>query len=184
MAQFDIHDETNAPHAARETLEAAKAGLGFLPNLLGELSESPAAVEAYTTLSSIFERTDLTAPERQVVLLAVSVANECRYCVAAHTKAARGAGLDSASIEALRAGEALPDAKLNALAAFARTVVAKRGWADEGDVEAFLKAGYTKANVFDVILGAAFKTISNYANHVAETPLDEAFSDARWDAAA
>ena len=184
MAQFDIHDETNAPQAARETLKAAKASLGFLPNLLGELSESPAAVEAYTTLSGLFDKTDLTAPERQVVLLAVSVANECRYCVAAHTKAAESAGLDQESLDALRAGEALPDAKLNALATFARTLVEKRGWADETDVQAFIKAGYSKANVFDVILGVSFKTISNYANHVAETPLDEAFQDARWDAAA
>ena len=184
MADFDIHDETDAPEAARETLKAAKSKLGFLPNLLGELSESPAALEAYTTLSGIFDKTDLTAPERQVVLLAVSVANECRYCVAAHTKAAKGAGLDKESLDALRAGKALPDARLNALAAFARTLVARNGWAEEGDVEAFLNAGYTKANVFDVILGVSFKTISNYANHVAETPVDEAFSDARWDAAA
>jgi uncharacterized peroxidase-related enzyme len=184
MSDFPIHDETSAPTEARETLKAAKAKLGFLPNLLGELSESPAAVEAYTTLSGIFDKTDLTAPQRQVVLLAVSVANECGYCVAAHTRAAQGAGLDEDSIKALRAGRDPSDAKLSALANFARSLVSKSGWADDGDVEAFLEAGFTKANVFDVILGVSFKTISNYANHVAETPIDDAFEAAKWDKAA
>lgn len=184
MADFEIYDETNAPEKARDTLKAAKSNMGFLPNLLGELAESPASVEAYTTLSGIFDKTDLTAQERQVVLLSVSVENQCRYCVAAHTKAAQGAGLHEAVIKALRAGEDLPDEKLNALARFTRTMIKTRGWADDSDVEAFLNAGYTRANVFDVILGASLKTISNYANHVAQTPLDDVFESVKWDKAA
>jgi uncharacterized peroxidase-related enzyme len=184
LAEFEIYDENNAPDAARDTLKAAKASIGFLPNLLGELAESPATVEAYTTLSGIFDKTDLSPVERQVVLLAVSVANACKYCVAAHSKVAEGAGMDHDVLNALRAGETLPDPRLNALAQFTRTVIAKRGWADDGDVQAFLEAGYSRANVFDVILGASLKTISNYANHIAETPLDRAFEGTKWKTAA
>lgn len=184
MADFEIYNETNAPEAARGTLTAAKSAFGFLPNLLGGLAESPATVEAYTTLSGLFDKTDLSPVERQVVLLAVSVANECHYCVAAHSKMAQGAGMDGAVLEALRAGDALPDERLNALAEFTRTLIAKRGWAEDADIQAFLEAGFSKANVFDVILGASLKTISNYANHIADTPLDSVFSDTEWRRAA
>ena len=51
----------------------------------------------------------------------------------------------------------------------------ERGWVSEADVQKFVDAGFTRANVLDVILGITFKRLSNYANHVADTPLDEAF---------
>jgi alkylhydroperoxidase family enzyme len=56
----------------------------------------------------------------------------------------------------------------------------KRGWASDGDVAAFLGAGYIKANVLDVVLATALKTISNYTNHIADAPLDAALQLARW----
>ena len=59
-------------------------------------------------------------------------------------------------------------------------MVEKRGWVSAIDAENFLAAGYTKANILDVILAVSFKTLSNYTNHVAETPLDEAFSATEW----
>jgi alkylhydroperoxidase family enzyme len=55
-----------------------------------------------------------------------------------------------------------------------------RGWVEETDIERFIAAGFTRAQVLEVILGVAMKTISNYSNHIAETPLDEAFAGAAW----
>lgn len=184
MADFQVHSIESAPEGAKSTLTAAKAGFGFLPNLLGVLAESPAAAEAYVTLAGLFDKTGLTPAERQVVLLTVSTINGCEYCVAAHSGLAKAARLSDADLDALRAGDPLPDAKLEALARFTRTLLAKKGWADEADLEAFYAAGYTKANVFDVILGVSFKTISNYANHVADTPLDAVFQANAWTKAA
>ena len=65
---------------------------------------------------------------------------------------------------------------------FAETVVDKRGWATEDDVQAFLAAGFGRQQVLEVILGVAFKTISNYTNHLVDTPLDEAFAGQAWTA--
>jgi len=180
MAAFKIHDETGAPEEARDILKNARENYAFLPNLLGALAESPAALEAYTTLNSIYEKTDLDAKERQILFLAISHENACHYCMAAHSAIATQSGLDEETLKALRDGAPLPDAKQNALAEFARKIVRERGHLGEGDVDAFLQAGYTRANVFDVLLANATKTLSNYANHIAETPVDTAFDSFTW----
>ena len=83
-------------------------------------------------------------------------------------------------IAAVRDERPIPDARLEALRRFAETVVDKRGWATEDDVQAFLAAGFGRQQVLEVILGVAFKTISNYANHLVDTPLDDAFAGQAW----
>lgn len=184
MADFEIYDETNAPEEARDILRSAKESYGFLPNLLGELAESPPALEAYTTLNRLYEQTSLSGEERQILFLAISYENACHYCMAAHSAAGKKAGLDDETLQALRDGAPLPDDKYNALAEFARTIVRERGHIGDEDVRAFLDAGYTRQNVFDVLLANAAKTLSNYANHIAETPLDERFESFEWSKAA
>ena len=69
---------------------------------------------------------------------------------------------------------------MSALRDFTRAVVENRGRAEE-EVKAFLAAGFTKAQVLEVILAVALKLISNYTNQVADIPLDEAFQAYRWD---
>ena len=83
-------------------------------------------------------------------------------------------------IESIRNDEPIADERLEALRGFATAVIEQRGWVSDAQVEAFLAAGYEQRRVFDVILGAAMKTLSNYTNHVAETPLDAAFEGQRW----
>lgn len=181
MAKFEIYDETNAPADSRGILKGAKESYGFLPNLLGELAESPAALEAYTTLNGIYEKSGFDAKERQIVLLAVSYENACRYCMAAHSAAGKQAGLDDATLSALRDGATLPDSKHDALATFARKVVRERGEVSAADIDAFLDAGYRKTHVFDVLVANSLKSLSNYANHIAETPVDSQFESFKWD---
>jgi alkylhydroperoxidase family enzyme len=59
-------------------------------------------------------------------------------------------------------------------------MVRDRGWVSPTDLEAFLQAGYTQGNVLDVITIVALKTISNYSNHIARTPVDQAFQAHAW----
>ncbi|MGH3432460.1 MAG: hypothetical protein ACRDQB_06455 [Thermocrispum sp.] len=40
--------------------------------------------------------------------------------------------------------------------------------------------GFTRRQVLDVLAGVAMKTLSNYANHLAHTPLDDAFAAQAW----
>lgn len=177
---YTVHTPNSAPAAAREILNGAKKGFGFVPNLLGVMAEAPTLVKAYTTLSRIFEETSFSAAERQVVLLAVSYENGCEYCVAAHSVIAGMQKVPGDVVGAIRDGKPIADAKLEALRRFTAAVTRTRGWPSKDDARAFMSAGYAQAQVLEVILGVGIKTLSNYANHVAETPLDEAFAKATW----
>lgn len=177
---FDVHPIETAPEASREILASTQKAFGFVPNLLGVMAESPALLRAYRTIGEIFEQTSFTPTERQVVLLTVSYQNDCDYCVAAHSVIAGMQKVPAPVVEALRQGTPLPDAKLEALRRFTAVVVDSRGWPTETDLAAFLSAGYTRAQVLDVVLGVGMKTLSNYTNHIGGTPLDDAFAPDAW----
>jgi uncharacterized peroxidase-related enzyme len=172
---FPVLDETSAPAAARPILAAVKQQFGFVPNLVGVLAQSPAAVEAYATLVRIFAASSLTAAAQHVVLQTVNLCHECHYCVPAHSTVARLSGIPDGVDAALRAGRPLADDKLEALRRFTRSVVERRGRLGERDTSQLIGAGFTYAQLLEIIVGVAMKTLSNYVNHVAETPLDAAF---------
>jgi len=181
---YPVHTIETAPEAAKTTLTAAQKGYGFIPNLLGVMSNAPALVEAYTTLAKIFDSTSLTPSERQTVLLTTSYENDCSYCVAAHSAIASMQKVPQDVIGAIRDGAPIADARLEALRRFTRAVVVSRGWPTEADLNAFFHAGYGQQQVLEVVLGVGLKTLSNYTNHVAETPLDAGFSAVAWTKAA
>jgi len=172
---LEVLNQDNAPEAARELLAKAEKKYGFVPNILGVMANSPALLEAYMAVSQIFEKTSFSAAEKQTVLLAVSTENGCDYCKGAHTAIAKMQKVDEAVLKAINNGEKLPDDKLDALFTFTRTMVEKRGLPSDDDLQAFFDAGYSEAQVQDVIVGIGMKTLSNYNNHIAGTPLDEQF---------
>lgn len=180
MSELKIHDETTAPPAARPLLEQVKHANGIIPNMLGVLAENPAALEGYLNLSRIFDSAGFSPLERQVVQLTVSIENACHFCVAAHSAAAAAEGLDASVIEAVRTNQRITDTRLDALRVFTRRMVHQRGFVSDTDVSVFLNAGWEKAAILGVVLGVALKTVSNYANHVAETPLNKDYKPYAW----
>jgi uncharacterized peroxidase-related enzyme len=181
---YPVHTVDTAPAAARETLAGAKKSYGFVPNLLAVMAEAPALLKAYRTLSELFDQTSFNPSERQVVLLTASYENDCSYCVAAHSAVAGMQKVPADVIQAIRAGNPVPDPKLQALRRFTSVVVNTRGWPTETDLAAFQGAGYSRAQVLEVVLGVGMKTLSNYASHIADIPLDQAFAPAAWAKAA
>lgn len=181
MRNFKVHTKETAQAKSAEQLAAVGKSLGFIPNLFGVLADSPATLNAYLTMGSIFDQSTFSPTERQVVILAASRVNECRYCMAAHTVVAGMQKVDANVIDALRTDKVIADKKLQALRTFTVAVVEKRGWVNDNDVAAFLAAGYNQGQVLEVILGISFKTISNYVNHIAGTPLDAAFAPKAWE---
>jgi AhpD family alkylhydroperoxidase len=177
MANFTVHTIETAPAAAKGTLEAVQKAWGFVPTLHGMLAESPAAVKAYDTVFGIVGETSLTPAEQQVVFLATSVFHECEYCVAGHTYLGRMVKLDESAIQALRNGTIIADAKLQALRVYVEAVIRERGFVSDAATDAFIAAGYTRANVMDILVVVAAKTISNYANHIAHTPKESFMAD-------
>lgn len=182
MSRFTTHTLETAPAEGRETLQAVNKAYGFIPNLIANMVESPAAAKAYTTLTGIFEETSFSPTEQQVVQLTISRLNGCEYCVAAHSTIAGMQNVDEDIVAAIRDDKPIADDKLEALRQLVQKLDKKRGWLDDNDIEAFEKAGYTKEQVLDVVLGVAMKTISNYTNHITGTELDDAFKKTAWSA--
>ncbi len=182
MSKYTLHNVDSAPEESKPLLQGSLQSFGMIPNLHAVLAASPQALEAYQTLTRLFLATSLSTNEKHVLWLTINVANQCHYCVPAHTGLAKQDGVPDEIIQALRDNMELPDARLNALRNFALKVVDKRGEVSETDVEAFLQAGFDQRNVLDVILGVAHKTLSNYSNHITQTPVDEAFSQFEWHA--
>src|SRR6201986_3946944 len=152
---FTLHQPTDAPAGSAEILNGVQKAWGFGPNLHRVLAESPAALEAYSTLWGIAEKTSFTPQERNIVYLAIIYENECTYCMAGHTNLSRMAKVDETVIAAIREGLPIADQKLEALRQFAAKVTRQRGVVSQVDVSAFKAAGYDNRSVLDVpVLGA------------------------------
>ena len=102
--------------------------------------------------------------------------NGCGCCVAAYSALAKGEGVDDSIVEAIREDKPIDDAALEAVRVFTAIVVEQRGWVADHDMQAFLDNGFTQRQTLDVLTGVAQKTLFNYANHLAGTPLDKAFT--------
>jgi uncharacterized peroxidase-related enzyme len=181
MSPFLFPSIEDAHPDARPALEGPQKHLGFLPNLLKGLSNSPPTLNSYAELSKNFAKVGLTGIELQTVLIVTSVENACAYCVAAHSTFAANQKIDPAVLKALREGTETPDVKLSALASFVRSLVRTRGKVPDAERQRFFAAGYTREQGLGVLNGVAMKSIANLANHFMNTPLDEQFAAQQWE---
>ncbi len=172
----------NAEPKGRELLERAKKQLGMIPNLYAAMANAPEALDTYLYGYERFRKeSGFTPAEQEVVFLTISYENGCDYCMAAHsTIADTRSGVPRAVTEAIRAGTEIGDPRLRALSEFTRAMLNERGRPDQEDVHFFLQAGFTEKQILDVVLAIAVKTISNYTNHIFETPVDAPFKGREW----
>jgi uncharacterized peroxidase-related enzyme len=182
MISLPIHTVATAPEGARPALGQVQSALGFVPNLYGTFAGSPEVLQGYLGLSATLDRGTLTASERELLHIAISTENSCEYCVAAHSTLAGMKRIDPETVEAVRTGRVLRDSKLNALIGLTREAIRQRGAVSDATVTQFLEAGYTRAQLLEVIGHIGLKTIANYINNLAHTPLDQAFQPQAWNA--
>ena len=180
MSTFPIHTLETAPEASKPFLENSLKSFGMIPGLHGALAEAPGLLEAYQMLHKLFTESSFNNEEQTVVWQTINVEHECHYCVPAHTGIAHMMKVDPAITEALRNRTAMPTEKLQVLHDFTLSVVRNRGHVSAQEQEAFFAAGYTKRQVLEIILGLSQKVISNYTNHIAETPVDAPFQKFAW----
>ncbi len=182
MTDFDIHTLDSAPEESRALLEDSKKAFGRVPGLHAAMAEAPALLDGYKQLHKLFaENTSFDKDEITVVWQTINVEHACHYCVPAHTGIAKMMKVDDEITNALRDETALPNERLEALRTFTLQVVRERGFVDDADVQAFLDAGFTKRQVLEVILGVAQKVMSNYTNHIVQTPVDEPMQAFAWE---
>ena len=167
----------HVPAQSRPLLDGVKKAFGYIPNLFAAFANSPVLLEGYLELDAAFEKGTLTAAERQLVLLAASVVNECEYCVAAHsTVAKRMLNVSPAIVAAIRTGAVVPDAKLNALISLTKELTGGQGQVTAATIRSFHDFGYRAEQIGEVLVGIALKTLSNYTHHLSPVAVDPAFA--------
>ncbi|MFK5237809.1 carboxymuconolactone decarboxylase family protein [Glaesserella parasuis] len=173
MSKFQIHTIDTAPEAAKETLQAVKNNNGFIPNLIGVLANAPTALETYRTVGAINQRNSLTPTEREIVQITAAVANGCGFCVAGHTAISiKQIKMPDELLQALRKATPIQDNKLDTLARFTLAVINTKGKVGEILLNEFFAVGYTQQNALDVVLGVSLASLCNYANNLADTPIN------------
>lgn len=170
MATFQVPTKNDVSEGNRALFEKLEAGLGFVPNLYATFALNETALGDYLALQN--RKSTLKAKEREVINLVVSQVNECQYCLAAHTTLGKMNGFTDEQILELRTGEASFDARLDALAKFVKDITVNRSKPSAEALEGLFSAGYTQANLVDVIMVIGDKLISNFIHGSTQSPID------------
>jgi uncharacterized peroxidase-related enzyme len=171
MSRLKIPTREAAPVASQGLLEAVQKQLGVLPNMFRLLGQSPAALQGFLGLNGALGKA-LDVRTRERIALAVAQINSCDYCLSAHTYLGLNlAKIDAAEITLNRKG-ASQDAKASAAVAFAAKVVKSRGKVAAADIRAVKDAGYSEAQIIEIVAVVAENVFTNFINNVAETDID------------
>lgn len=157
-------------------LESIYAGVekayGWVPNLIKEMSASVPTVQVYLSGQEALAKGSLTPKEQQAVQLTVSAFNSCHYCQAAHAWIGQKVRIASDDVAAIRTGQSPRDSSLASIVETTRLILEKRGWLSEDEIRKAEANGITKTRLYEIISYIGLKTITNYINHIAHTPMD------------
>lgn len=170
MAQFQVPTRDEVSQNNQAIFDNLQKGLGFVPNLYATFAYNETALGDYLTLSN--RKSTLKAKEKEVVNLIVSQINNCRYCQSAHTALGKMNGFSDDQILEIRSGSVSFDTKLNALAKFVENITVNRGKPSEEALNGLFEAGYTKANLIDIIFVIGDKIITNFLHGTTNIPID------------
>ena len=183
MSTFKVHTPESAPSESVPALRTLEQGLGFVPNLAATMAESPTLIRGFVDLRKTLAGGELTRVEREIVALAVSLENDCDYCMAAHSTFALMQNAEEDAVASARAGDPPADPKLGALYQFARSLVQKKGHVADDETQALLDAGYSSSALFEVVAQVGHTTLANLAHSISKAPVDSAFVPQQWNAA-
>lgn len=165
-----LSDSEVSPQVA-EIFSTAKASMGKVPNLYRVLAHAPAALDVYTRGSAFLRAGVLPAAAREQIAIAIAAANGCDYCLAAHTGAAKAAGVaadDRASAQKGRTS----DAKIQAILDLALAINATHGQGAAPALEAARAHGLSDAEILETVAHVAINIMTNSVNNIVGTTLD------------
>jgi uncharacterized peroxidase-related enzyme len=171
MSRLSIPAPEAAPEASRLLLDGVRKSLGTVPNLFRLAGQSPVALGALLGLSGAMARS-FDPRTRERIALAVAEVNGCDYCLSAHTYLGLNlAGLDADEIALNRSGRSA-DPKADAAVAFAAQVARERGRVTDDDLAAVRGAGFSDAEIVEIVGHVVVNVFTNFLNNVAVTDID------------
>jgi len=171
MQRIQSLDPNLAPAASKAQLDAVKKQIGMVPNIFKTIAHSPAALQFALGQSAALAAGVLSTALREQIALVAAGSNACDYCASAHTLMGKGAGLSADEMARNLTGIA-SDAKTQAALAFAKTIVEERGQVSDEQLKVVRLAGFTDAEIVEIIANVAANIFTNYFNHIAGTVID------------
>lgn len=171
MSRINVVTNESANAEQRVLLDGIQSQLGMVPNFLRVLANSPTALRAFLGLHEVAGDGTLDAQTRERIALALAEQNGCQYCVSAHTAIGRKAGLDSAEMDANRAGTS-GDRKAAAAVAFARALVEHKGGVTNAEIAAVRDAGYGEAEIVEIITHVGLNVLTNIVGKASRVAID------------
>jgi len=171
MTRTTILELDQLPADSQPTLAAFTKNIGFTPNMMAAFAQSPIAFNAWATLLGSLSKT-LDVKTRDSIGLAVSEVNGCNYCLGVHSFTAQHMAKMSADEIMLARKAHASDSKRDAAVQFARQVIASRGKVGDAEVEAVRAAGYTEANIIEIVALVAMYSLTNFFNNVFDPEKD------------
>lgn len=171
MSRISIPTRDDAPAASQPILDAVAKQLGVLPNLFRLVAASPAVLQAMTGLSSALSKA-LDVKTRERIAIAVAEINGCDYCLSAHVYLGHNLAKLSAEETELNRKGASGDAKADAAVRFAAQVARQRGKVSDAELSAVREAGFSEAQVVEIVALVAENFLTNFLNNVGATDID------------
>ncbi len=175
--------DTARPEAATRLAEV-QSQMGLVPNMYANMANSPGLFASYLDGYQSFRKfSGFSTVEQEVIFLTVSRFYECEYCMAAHsTLADKVSQVPPEITDAIRDDLPITDQRLADLAALTNELLNSAGRPQKSTVDAFVAAGFTHAQVLDVVHAISVKILSNWTNHIFDTAVDERFAPRTWSA--
>ena len=175
MKQFTLYTMETAPEGVKPLFEKSIKDFGMIPNLSAVMAQSPALLDSYQQAHTLFQSTSFNAEELTVVWQTINVEHKCHYCIPAHTAIAHSMKVDISIVDSIRNEQPIVDDKLEALRLTTLAMVRQRGILSDSDLKRFYGVGYELQQLLEIVLGISQKVMSNYTNHLIDTPIDEPF---------
>jgi AhpD family alkylhydroperoxidase len=171
MSRFQIHDDLTAPEGSVPVLRGALASGGQLPNFLGVLAGSPAALRAYARYRSELRHGKLPLATLERIALAVAEYYNSEPSIAVHSRAARAAGLALDEV-ALARNFSSKDEHEAALLRYLHALLEQRGRAPMHLHEEAREAGWDDEQILEAIAAVALEGFTAMVNVAGEVPVD------------
>jgi len=183
MSRFQIHDDLTAPEASLPVVKGALAGAGQLPNFLGVLAGSPAALRAYARFRSELRNGSLPYATQQRIALAVAEHQSSEYGLNTLQRTARDAGLGLDEIALAREFDSR-DEREAVLLRFVKALLESDGAPPRHKHEEALEAGWDDEKILETIAHVALATFSNLVTRAGDVPVDGSSEESRLSIAA
>jgi uncharacterized peroxidase-related enzyme len=171
MPRIAIPTRDDAPAESKPILDNVHKMLGLVPNLQRLMSISPNALAGWAGLMGALAKT-LDVKTRDGIALAVSEADGCDYCLTAHTYISTNLAKIPLEEVALNRQDLSGDAKRQAAVAFAKALIENRGKVSDEQFAAVRAAGWSDANIIEMIALTAQFLLTNFVNNAVQTPTD------------